>query len=60
MRKRTACRLPEENGDAENNDVSVRGRSDEVFRRCAGDVEVLRLGARAMGREGSEAFRLTG
>src|ERR1700736_2316330 len=50
MRKRMARRFPEENGDAENNDVSVRGRGNEVFRRCAGDVEVLRLRARAMGR----------
>src|SRR6516225_3053780 len=43
MRKRTACRFPEENGNAENYDVSVRGRGNEV----------LRFRARAMGREGS-------
>jgi hypothetical protein len=47
--KRTARRFPEENGDAENNDVSVRGRCNEVLRLCTGDVEVLRFRARAMG-----------
>src|SRR5271165_4424108 len=48
--KKDGTSVPGENGDAENNDVSVRGRGNEVFRRCAGDVEVLRLRARAMGR----------
>ena len=45
MRKGAAGRFPEENGDAENNDVSVRRRGVEVLRRCVGDVEVLRFRA---------------
>ena len=60
MRKRMARRFPEENGDAENNDASVRGRGNEVFRRCAGDVEVLRVRARAMGTFDPEEERKAG
>ena len=45
MRKATARRFLEEKGDAKNNDVCVRRRGDETFRRCAGDVEVLRFRA---------------
>jgi len=60
MRKRIARRFLEENGDAEDNDVSVRGRGDEVFRRCLVDVEVLRFRARAMGGKGAELLGLRG